>query len=149
MGVFYRHVQTGYLMIAFLGIPGIAAAIAMINLGYNLPLLIVALALLFTLLLFHSLTVTIEDGFLKISFGIGIIKAKFSLDEIESHQPVKNSWLYGWGIRLTPHGVLYNVSGLDAVEIKMKSGKRYRIGTDAPEELDRAIEQAIGMKYPH
>lgn len=50
---------------------------------------------------------------------------------------------YGWGIHLTPHGWLYNVSGSDAVEIRMKTGKKYRIGTDVPEELERAISRSI------
>ncbi len=40
-------------------------------------------------------------------------------------------------------GWLYNVSGTDAVELKMKNGKRYRIGTDVPGELAEAIRQAI------
>jgi len=61
--------------------------------------------------------------------------------EIEDATPVRNHWFYGWGIRLTPHGWLYNVSGLGAVEIVLSSGKHYRIGTDRPEELAQAIQQ--------
>ena len=38
---------------------------------------------------------------------------------------------------------IYNVSGFDAVEIIMKNGKIYRIGTDVPEELEAAIRQVI------
>jgi hypothetical protein len=34
---------------------------------------------------------------------------------------------------------IYSVSGFDAVEIKMKNGKRYRIGTDEPKNLEQAI----------
>ncbi|GAI51787.1 unnamed protein product [marine sediment metagenome] len=68
---------------------------------------------------------------------------RFKLNEIESCQVVKNHWYYGWGIRLTPHGVLYNVSGFDAVEIKLRTGKKFRIGTDVPQELEEAIRQAI------
>ncbi len=56
---------------------------------------------------------------------------------------MKNPWYYGWGIRLTPHGWLYNVSGSYAVEIKTKTGKKYRIGTDVPNELEKAIRQSI------
>jgi len=47
------------------------------------------------------------------------------------------------GIRWMWPGWLYNVSGTDAVELKMKNGKRYRIGTDVPGELAEAIRQAI------
>ena len=35
------------------------------------------------------------------------------------------------------------LQGLDAVEIVMKTGKTYRIGTDEPEALEAAIRRAI------
>jgi len=37
---------------------------------------------------------------------------------------------------------IYNISGFDAVEIKMKNGKTYRIGTDEPQKLEQAIVHA-------
>ena len=37
------------------------------------------------------------------------------------------------------NGWLFNVSGLQAVEIFLRSGKKYRIGTDEPERLVEAI----------
>jgi hypothetical protein len=38
---------------------------------------------------------------------------------------------------------IFNVSGFDAVEIIMRNGKIYRIGTDIPSGLEAAIKQAI------
>ena len=38
---------------------------------------------------------------------------------------------------------IFNVSGFDAVEIKMENGKIFRIGTDEPKKLEHAILQAI------
>jgi hypothetical protein len=35
---------------------------------------------------------------------------------------------------------LYNVSGLDAVELKLKSGDIHRIGTDDPAGLAAALQ---------
>jgi hypothetical protein len=58
---------------------------------------------------------------------------------------VKNPWYYGWGIRLIPGGWLYNVSGFWAVELQMKNGKRYRIGTDDAEGLAKSLEAALGL----
>jgi hypothetical protein len=52
---------------------------------------------------------------------------------------VKNPWYYGWGIHLIPGGWLYNVSGWEAVELQMKNGNKYRIGTDDPQGLMDAI----------
>ncbi len=43
-----------------------------------------------------------------------------------------------------PWGWMFNVSGLDAVDIELKDGGRFRIGTDEPEELVRAI--SLGME---
>jgi len=38
---------------------------------------------------------------------------------------------------------IFNVSGFDAVELVMKNGKIYRIGTDMPKELEVAIKKGI------
>ena len=59
------------------------------------------------------------------------------MSEIAVSSTGKNHWYYGWGIRLWfwPHMWIFNVSGFDAVEIRMKNGKIYRIGTDEPENL--------------
>ena len=58
---------------------------------------------------------------------------------------MKNHWYYGWGIRIWfwPYMWIYNVSGFDAVEITMRDGKMYRIGTDVPTELEMALCRAM------
>jgi len=38
---------------------------------------------------------------------------------------------------------IFNVSGFDAVELIMKNGKIYRIGTDEPIKLESAITVAV------
>ena len=93
--------------------------------------------------LFYSLTVEIDETRLIIKFGFGVINKKFILKNIESCHAVRNPWHYGWGIHWTPRGWLYNISGLSAVEIQMKNGKKYRIGTDEPKRLEHAITQVI------
>ncbi|MFA4941657.1 MAG: hypothetical protein WC582_03635 [Patescibacteria group bacterium] len=95
---------------------------------------------LLSLLLFYKLTVIVDDHNIQIIFGVGLIRKKFSLSDINSCQSVKNHWYYGLGIHLTPRGWLYNVSGLRAVEIIMKDGNKCRIGTDDPEGLIKAIQ---------
>ena len=86
-----------------------------------------------------------SKNYLQIKFGYGIFKKRFILKEIISTRIVKNHWYYGWGIRvwLWPRMLIFNVSGFDAVEIIMKEGNRYRIGTDEPKKLERAILKAI------
>ena len=139
----YRHTQFGtvnvVIIIAIAPLTFLPAWVA----GAAPIAWLILIFLLGILMLFYNLTVTIDDRDLRISFGIGLIRKRFPLDEIDSCQPVRNSWLYGWGIRLTPRGWLYNVSGLEAVELKMKSGKTCRIGTDEPNVLAAAVEEAV------
>ena len=58
-------------------------------------------------------------------------------------EPVRIRWWYGWGIHLTPFGWLYNVSGLDAVAITLRAGRKFALGTDDPHGLLAALRAAI------
>lgn len=141
----YRHTQFGWVMLAsvaatFVLLAGIAAALPP---GEAAPMLVVIPVLALVFLLFINLTVTVDSEVVRLSFGIGLIRKKFPLAEIKSVKPVRNSWWYGWGIRWTPHGWLFNVSGLDAVELELKNGRCYRIGTDQPGQLAGAIQDRL------
>jgi len=100
---------------------------------------------LFILSSFSSLTVTLDENHLRVKFGYGIFHKKFAVSEIVSVERVKNHWYYGWGIHLWlwPYMWIYNVSGFDAVQIVMKNGKIYRIGTDVPKELEMVIKNML------
>jgi len=102
---------------------------------------IVALALIG--LLFMSLTVSVEAAYVRLSFGVGLVRRKIPMERIESVIPVRNSWWYGLGIRLTPHGWMWNIQGLDAVELTYADGGRFRIGTADPEGLSAAINDLL------
>ena len=139
----YQHTQIGCLIIIALAIGLLFIAYLMAVYGFNWIAFAVLIILGVCLVLFATLTVLIEEDVLEIRFGPGVIRKKFPLKDIESCQVVKNPWYYGWGIRLTPHGWLYNVSGSYAVEIRMKTGKKYRIGTNVPNDFEKAIRQSI------
>lgn len=113
--------------------------------GPNFAVSAIMVLTLFILASFATLTVLINENYLRIKFGYGIFARKFALNQIASVQAVKNHWYYGWGIRVYfwPYMWIYNVSGFDAVEIKIKNGKIYRIGTDVPGELEVAIKRAM------
>ena len=150
----YKHTQIGYLMIVatlfvlvFFAQVYIVALneIPSVNSGPNLLVSIIMLLIIFTLASFASLTVSIDEKYLKIKFGYGIFKKKFLLDEIKSAKVVKNKWYYGWGIRIWfwPRMFIYNVSGFDAVEVVMANGQIYRIGTDQPQQLELEINKQL------
>jgi len=142
----YEHTQVGYFIIVAIVAAMVAIGIILATTGVNLIAIAVLVVLAVALVLFPSLTVVIREEELLVQFGPGVIRKRFKLNEIESCQAVKNPWYYGWGIRLTPHGMLLRVSGLHAVQIKLITGKEYLIGTDVPQELEEAIRQAISYR---
>ena len=152
----YKHTQIGYLMIivtlavlvlfAWIQITARAEPPSYYS-GTNFAITAIMALILFILTSFTTLTTSIDENYIRIKFGYGIFRKKFLLSEIASAKQVKNHWYYGWGIRfwLWPKMWIYNVSGFDAVEIVMRNGKIYRIGTDTPSELEMAIKQAISL----
>jgi len=99
--------------------------------------------------LFGVLRVSVGDGQFVARFGwLGLFRRRIDLGEVRQARAVRNKWYYGWGIRLTPHGWLWNIQGLDAVELELNSGRKTRIGTDQPKELVRAVDRAIGAREP-
>lgn len=150
----YKHTQIGYLMLVvtlatlvlFVWAYSTASAEPpSVDSGSNFAITAIMAFILFLLASFTALTVSIDENYLRIKFGYGIFSRKFALHQIASVQSVKNHWYYGWGIRLWlwPKMWIYNISGFDAIEITLKNGKVYRIGTDVPEELETAIKQSM------
>ncbi len=140
----YQHTQVGYVILATVGGSMLLIVKLMSLYEFNWIPLVVLIILALCLVLFATLTVKIDADALHIRFGPGLIQKRFPLQDIEAHQQVKNRWYYGWGIHRTPRAWLYNVSGLDAVELRMRDEKRYRIGTDDPEGLTQALRQVLG-----
>jgi hypothetical protein len=144
----YRHAQIGKMIIGLFGLVelfsiGVIIFVLVSEEMSPQPILmgfVIVLGLL--IILFYQLTVIVSEKKLEISFGIGLIKKAWRIDEIAKAVSVQNKGWYGFGIRLTSHGWLYNIEGLKAVEIEMKNSRRFRIGTDEPDGLIRAIEQA-------
>ncbi|MBI1386348.1 MAG: hypothetical protein GC150_15685 [Rhizobiales bacterium] len=116
---------------------GTAGAIEPILVGAILFAMGVGAALL---ALFHRFTVVVDRKEVAWFFGIGWPRWRMPLADIASVAPVRNQWWWGWGIRITPHGWLFNASGLDAVEITDLKGRKRRLGTDDPKGLAAAIE---------
>jgi hypothetical protein len=152
----YKHTQIGYLMLAVtLAVLALFTWVYITALaeppsadsGPNFAISAVMILILFILASFVTLTTSIDENYLRVKFGFGIFTRKFALNQITSAQAVRNYWYYGWGMKVWfwPYMWIYNVSGFDAVEIIMKDGKVYRLGTDVPEKLENAIKQAAGL----
>jgi hypothetical protein len=143
----YKHTQNGYLIIGgllgiaiFLAITGIVAPADRDGLLISA---IIEVILLICAIVFSKLTIKIDGESLEASFATGLIRKKVPLAEIAQCEPVRIRWWYGWGIHLTPYGWLYNVSGLDAVAIRLRSGRKLALGTDDADGLTAAIRRSI------
>lgn len=112
-----------------------------VNSGTNFAVTAIMVLILFILASFATLSVSIDENYLRIKFGYGIFAKKFALNQIDSVQAIKNHWYYGWVIRawFWPYMWIYNISNFNAVEIKMRNGKTYRIGTDDATNLESAL----------
>ena len=143
--MFYKHTQIGQLMIVVAIILTVYFVYIFQHAGYEPVLITVSVLVLLLLASFSTLTVMIDQEYLRIKFGYGIYCKRFKLKDITSVKTAKNHWYYGWGIRywMKPKMWIFNVSGFDAVEIKLKNGKVFRIGTDEPEVLEQVIIQSI------
>lgn len=149
----YKHRQKGGLVLyltgfaAILCIPAFWYVLDLINApGAVFGLLALSLVVamfIWSMLVMSSLTVSVENEFVRLVFGPHAFVKIFALKDITDCRPVKNDFWDNWGIRMWGSGWLYNVAGFDAVEITMRSGRKNRIGTDQPNELAEVIKKAV------
>ncbi|HEX8040675.1 MAG TPA: hypothetical protein VF490_16070 [Chryseosolibacter sp.] len=106
--------------------------------------LVITVILAIICALFYRLKTTISSHAITVSFGIGLIRKRIGLKRIKTVSVVKSPWYYGWGIRIIPNGMLYNISGFDGVELKFNdTGRIIRIGTMDAAALKKEIEQRL------
>jgi hypothetical protein len=95
-----------------------------------------------TAIAFSSMTIEVNESEISWCFGPGFFKKTLPLEEIGQCKKVKNPIWMGFGIHAYGTGWIYNVSGLLGVEIELKGGAFIRLGTDQPNYLIQAIEDA-------
>jgi hypothetical protein len=135
----YRHTQRGTLTVIVCLLFAVIDALIAWRSGQWSPV-VVLIVLVAVAILFSSLTVEVGDSELRWHFGPGLWTYRLPLDEIKEVAVVKNHWWNGFGIRMRPGFRLYNVSGLDAVELRLKSDEVRRIGTDDPQGLANVLQ---------
>jgi transcriptional regulator with XRE-family HTH domain len=140
----YQHKQWGF--VTFTGIPLIAVVVIVID-QLLLPIPAAGIGVLFGLLTlvtvaFSSMTIEVNESEINWSFGPGLFRKSLPLEEVGSCKKVNNPIWMGFGIHAYGTGWIYNVSGLLGVEIELKGGAFIRLGTDEPNYLIQAIEDA-------
>ncbi|MGF1598002.1 MAG: hypothetical protein ACFCVK_13895 [Acidimicrobiales bacterium] len=142
----YRHTQTGRLTLVMFAV--LIVVFVFVAAGSDVTatalagLLVFLVALGGVLSMFTRLTVEVGDTAVSARFSWGWPRRTIALDDIVQVSAVRNRWWYGFGVRITPHGWLYNVWGLDAVHLDLRDGSSFRIGTDEPGALATAIRQS-------
>ncbi len=102
----------------------------------------VAVLLILVGLVAARLTVVVDHESVTATFGWGWPRRRIGLGAIEEVEAVRNRWWHGYGIHKVSGGWIFNNAGRDAVELRLRSGKVFRVGTDQPAELLAALDRA-------
>lgn len=137
----YRKTQQPAWFVAMLVCILTVVAVIFVYTELYISLGVVLAIVVLLALLFSRLTVEVDEEEIRLRFGVGWLRRAISREDVAQAEKVRNAWWYGFGIRLTPHGWMWNISGLDAVELTYKDGKKFRIGTGDPDGLLEALRQ--------
>jgi hypothetical protein len=145
----YKEFTFGWIIFAFvIPVYGLQAYLFVNNLGdrpiQGTGFVLVTALMVVICLLFYGMTTRINGDTIYISYGLGLIRKRIPLSRVTSVEPAESPWWYGWGIRLIPKGMMYNISGTESVELKFNDTDRiFRIGTKNPQLLAKEIELRI------
>lgn len=141
----YKQTQVSKMFIIILFCFVVIFLYTILFLEVNTAFFIAMFAIIVIISSFVTLKVSVNDKYLKIKFGYGLFRKKFLLSEIDNVEKVRNAWYHWWGIRVWfwPYMWIYNIEWYDAVEIKMKDWKIYRIWTVTPKELKNEILKKV------
>lgn len=141
----YQHAQLGYFMWV-VSLIMVSVCASFLFLMPPFAMMITLAAMLIPAVLFFSLNIKVSEESVSWYFGPRFWRKSLLIDDIASCEVVTNNAFMGWGIRLLNDGWMYNVSGLLAVEIRLKSGSAIRLGSDEPNYLKEAIDNALALQ---
>jgi hypothetical protein len=136
----YKRTQIGHVVIWAVLVISVVVAIGTISQpsrSHEISV-VISLLLLVTIPLFCNLRIEIDDQTLLASFGIGAIRKKCRSPDYRMRTN-PDPLVVRLGNSPDPYGWLYNVSGLDAVAITLRNGRKFAFGTDDPHGLVAAI----------
>jgi hypothetical protein len=116
--------------------------------GWEAVIPIIILGLVLMLFVSMQLKTRIDESSLTFSFSPFIGPRKYSIDQIQNLELIEyNSLLKfgGWGIRYNFDMWAYNVGGNHGLIVTLKS-KKFLIGTQKPDEMQKAIDQFNELK---
>lgn len=111
----------------------------------SLVLLLAGLVNLFLALAFHHLTVADEGDALALRFGpLPLLRTAIRYDDIRRVDLGRTTLLEGLGLHFGVRGGrVWTIWGRDCVELELRSGSTFRIGTDDAENLASFVQTRI------
>ncbi|WP_373523765.1 hypothetical protein [Aquiflexum sp.] len=116
--------------------------------GWDIIIPIIILGLVFMLFVSLQLKTRIDENGLSFSYFPLISQRKYSTDQIKKLELIEYNSLTkfgGWGIRFNFAMWGYNVGGKHGLIVTLKD-KKFLIGTQKPEEMQKAIKQFEELK---
>ena len=142
----YKKTQIGKLLISIVSftvlITAIGGTLALeyLSLAPTVILYSISGILLICLMLFSTLTIVVESNLITIRYGIGLIRKRIQIDQLDSWQAIEYKGGHGWGPRLTSEGWFFNVAESGAVRLNYKNGKVFFFGTNEPKKVIDALD---------
>ncbi|WP_324720852.1 hypothetical protein [Salinimicrobium sp. HB62] len=140
--VYFKEVQKftqWWIWLSLLGI-GVILFYIQSNLG---PIILIAIGLLF---LSMRLITRIDQNGIHYRF-FPFVSKDYSWSEILTARVIDYGFVGGWGIRLfTPYGTVYNVKGSKGLAVELKDGRKFCLGTQRPQELQKVLSGLTGKK---
>lgn len=100
--------------------------------------------MLICLLTFYRIVIEVTENQISFKLGIGLFKKTYQINDLTSCTPVRCSLLNGFGIRRIANGWLYNISGLDAIELRFEDKRNIiQIGTNKSDEIASLVSSLI------
>ncbi len=139
----YQHTQFGSRIMLYLAPALAVAAFIMLLMEFNG----ISMALFFIIALvvvnLMTMTVVVKPQAVIVSLGPGLLRVSYPIDTIENCRVVDNPPFTAWGLHWTRAGWILNVAGSQSVDLEMANGNQVLIGSDEPEKLACAIENAM------
>jgi hypothetical protein len=156
----YQHTQVGKIILAIVILSLVASILSitvedfstyapdwMDTTNWDVIGIVIVTFVYIILLNMALLTIRVDKTNVSWHFGFGFPRNSLAIADIETVKAVRNKWWYGFGIRRVFSGAtIYNVEGLDAVELTTSEGKKIRLGSDDPKRLLKTIAALIDTR---
>lgn len=135
----YDHTQSAPMLVvaamSLFAIVFFSLSAYLIRTGGSSPLLalfiVVWISIIYlTVLNFTRLRCAVSPAQIDLTWRLGWPTKTIPRSAIVSATRHRNAWWNGWGIRKVVGGWMWNVWGLDSVQLELDNGKVFRIGTD-------------------